>query len=165
MRNCVTHTSSVGVFGRLNQGLDQSLVEGRDVVWFSAEDELSIGHDGLVDPVCAGVLDVGLEGWPGGYGFSTQRVCFDEGPGAMTDCGDGLTGGDELADEVDCCWFHAEMVGVHHAARQQKGVVVVRVGFGEGQVYLDGLTPILLVPTFDLAVFGCNDDGGGAYIV
>ena len=51
----------VCVLRRVDDGFDEGLAECRNVVGFSAEDELAIRDDGLVNPVCAGVLDVGLK--------------------------------------------------------------------------------------------------------
>jgi len=44
--------------------LDHLLVEGRDVVRLAARDEVVVDDDLLVDPLAAGVADVGLERRP-----------------------------------------------------------------------------------------------------
>src|SRR5260370_33429490 len=65
------------------QGFDELVAEGGDVFGFAAGDEVA-GLDYLfVDPVGAGVFEVGVGGGPGGYGLSFDDVCFDQAPGEL----------------------------------------------------------------------------------
>jgi len=144
------------------QGFDELVAEGGDVFWFAAGDEVAVLHDLFVDPVGAGVFEVGVDGGPGGDGFSFDDVGLDQAPGAVADGGDGFAGFDELFDEGYGVLVGAELIGVDLAAREDEGVVVGGLDLVDEMVDFDGLAPVGVVPALDLAFFDGDDFDGGA---
>src|SRR5689334_2090060 len=116
---------------KVSKFLDHPAVEGRNVVGVSARDQPVIDHDCLVHPLCPGVLEIGLERRPGGHLAALDRSRFNEGPGAVTDCSDGLTGIDKGFDKAHGFWIHAQLVRVHHAARQHQGIKLLWISLVE----------------------------------
>src|ERR1035437_373807 len=94
----------------LADGLDDGLVEGRNVVGVAAEDELAVGHDLLIHPVGAGVLQVGFQRGPRCDRLALQRARVDQRPRAVTDGRDRLSRSDELAGGGGGLWVHAGVV-------------------------------------------------------
>jgi hypothetical protein len=144
------------------QGFDELVAEGGDVFGFAAGDEVTVLDDFLVDPVGAGVGEVGLDGGPGGDSFAFDYVGFDQTPWTVADGGYGFSGFDELLDEGDGVLVGAELVGVDLAAGEDKGVVVGRFDLVDEMVDLDGLAPVGLVPAFNLSGFDGDDVYGGS---
>jgi amino acid efflux transporter len=114
--------------GAVGDGLEQGGVEGRQVVGVAARDEVAVLHDLLVDPLRAGVAQVGLEAGPARHGAATHDVGLDEGPGRVADRRDRLAAGDEVAHERDGVCVGAQGVGVGDATGQHQGVEVVDRG-------------------------------------
>jgi len=133
------------------QGLDECVAEGWDVFRFAAGDDVAVLDDFPVDPVGAGVREVGVDGGPGGHGLALDDACFDEPPRAVTD--GGLAGLDELSDELYRITVGAELVRVDLAAGEDEGVVVGGLDIGDEVVDFDGFALVGLVPAFDLSVF------------
>jgi hypothetical protein len=144
------------------QSFDELIAEGGDVFGFAAGDEVAVLHDLFVDPVGTGVLEVGVDGGPGGDGLSFDYVGFNQAPGTVADGSDGFSGFDELFDEGDGVLVGAELVGVDLAAGEDEGVVVGGFDFVDEVIDFDGLSPVGVVPTLDLAFFDGDDFDGGA---
>src|SRR5215212_7495747 len=89
---------AVCAFGELFYHL---FVEGGDVVGLAAGDESVVRDDLFVNPLRARVNQVGLDGRPGGHRAAFDRARFDERPGAVADCRDGLARVEERLDEGD----------------------------------------------------------------
>src|SRR5215218_3244448 len=70
--------------------LGQLLAEGREIVRPAARHEAVVHHDLLVDPIAAGVADIGLNRRPRGDGPVAHDVGLHERPGAVADYGHGL---------------------------------------------------------------------------
>jgi hypothetical protein len=141
------------------------VAEGGDVFGLAAGDEVAVLHNLLVDPVGAGVFEIGVDGGPGGDGLTFDDVGLDQAPGAVADGGDGFAGFDELFNEGYGVLVGAEDVGVDLAAGEDEGVVVGGVDIGDEMVDFDGLAPVGLVPAFDLAGFDGDDLYGGSCLL
>ena len=139
------------------QGFDDLVAEGWNVFGFAAGDEVAVLNDFLVDPVGAGVFQVGVDGGPRGDGLAFDDVGFDQTPGAVTDGGYGFSGFDELLDEGYGVFVGAELVGVDLAAGEDEGVVVGGFDVVDEVIDFDGLAPVGLVPALDLAGFDGED--------
>jgi hypothetical protein len=135
------------------QGFDDLFAEGGNVCGFATGDEVAVLDDLFVDPVGAGIFQIGVDGGPGGDGLALDDAGFDQTPGTVTDGGYGFSGFDKLFDEGYGVFVGAELVGVDLASGKNQGVVVVGVNFGDEVINLDGLAPVGLVPALDLAGF------------
>ena len=72
----------------------------------------------------------------------------------MADCCNGLVRHSEFADNGHCAFVHAQDIGVHLAAGEKKRVVARTVGdFIDRLLYGNALSPVLLVPSLDFALF------------
>jgi amino acid efflux transporter len=114
--------------GAVRQRLEEGGVEGRQVVGVAARDEVAVLDDLLVDPLRAGVAQVGLEAGPAGDGAAAHDVGLDESPGRVADRGHRLATRHEVADERDGVCVGAQRVGVPDAAGEHQGVEVVDGG-------------------------------------
>src|SRR5579872_5470491 len=102
MKLCVGgahHAFSFSGSRSLAQRLDDRIAEGRNVVRSPAEDELAVGYNLLIDPVCACVLQIGFERWPRGDSLAAQGARFKQGPWPVTDRRNSFSGRNELTDE------------------------------------------------------------------
>jgi hypothetical protein len=135
----------------LTDGFDDGLAEGGNVIGLAAEDELALRDYFLIDPAGSGVFQISLERGPLRYRLALERAGLDQRPGAVADCGDCFSGGDELADEVHRFGVHAQVIGIHHAAGQHQCVIFVGVGVVEQLVDLDSVAPFLGV-----SALGCS---------
>jgi len=79
---------------------NDGFIEGGNVVGVAAEDELAVGDNFLIDPVSAGVLEIGLERGPRGDGLALEGAGFEQGPGSMTDGSNRSARRDKLAEGV-----------------------------------------------------------------
>src|SRR3982751_6825082 len=68
--------------------LDHLPIESWDVVRLAAGDDAVINHNLLVDPVRAGVLQIGLQRWPGSDRPAAHGFSVDERPWSMANRGD-----------------------------------------------------------------------------
>src|SRR6266702_74168 len=139
--------------------------EGGDVCGLAASDEIGVGDDLAVDPVCAGVGQIGVEGGPGGHGVAFDDSRFDEGLWAVADGRDRLAAFGKLANEGDCGLVHAKIVGIHYATGQDEGVVIARSGIVDEAVDLDGSSPVGLIPPLDLALVDGEDLAFGSGVL
>ena len=139
------------------QGFDDLFAEGGDVFGSAAGDEVAVPDDLFVDPLGAGIFEVGVDGGPGGDGLAFDDVGFDQAPGPVADGGYGFSGFDELLDEGYGVAIGAEFVGVDLAAGQDEGVVVCGSDVVDEVVDFDGLAPVGLVPALDLSGFDGED--------
>jgi amino acid efflux transporter len=114
--------------GAVRQRLEEGGVEGRQVVGVAARDEVAVLDDLLVDPLRAGVAQVGLEAGPAGDGAAAHDAGLDEGPGRVADRGHRLAARHEVADERDGVCVGAQRVGVRDPAGEHQGVEVVDGG-------------------------------------
>lgn len=86
-----------------------------------------VAHDDLaVDPLAAGVPDVGGEARPAGQLPTTDDVGFDQSPRAVADDGQGPARVDRGPHQIDGLGHGAEVVGVGHPAGQEHSVELVR---------------------------------------
>ena len=84
----------------------------------------------------------------------------------MADRGDGLARLGEILDQSDGAVFHAQEVGIDLAAGQKQRVIAFAAAdFVQGLVDLDAVTPIVFVPTLDLAAFEADDGGFDAHLL
>ncbi len=74
----------------------------------------------------------------------------------MTDGRDRLALFEETLDELDSLRLHAQLVGIHHAARKQQSVVTAGVGGLERHVHWHFLAPLFVVPASNFAFLGRN---------
>ena len=125
-RRTATQRASGGLAGRaVGDRLEQGGVEGREVVGVAAGDEVAVLDDLLVDPLGAGVAQVGLEARPARDGAAAHDVGLDESPGCVADRGNRLPAGDEVPDERDGVCVGAQGVRVGHSTGQHQRVEVV----------------------------------------
>lgn len=125
-RRTATPRASGGLAGRaVADRLEQGGGEGREVVGVAAGDEVAVLDDLLVDPLRAGVAQVGLEARPARDGAATHDVGLDERPRRVADRGDRLSTGDEVPDERDGVRVGAQGVGVGDPTGQDQRVEVV----------------------------------------
>ena len=125
-RRSATRRGSGGLAGgAVGQRLEQGGAEGREVVGVAAGDEVAVLDDLLVDPLRAGVAQVGLQARPARDGAAAHDVGLDEGPRRVADRGDRLAAGDEVTDERDRVCVGAQGIGVGDAAGQHQRVEVV----------------------------------------
>lgn len=125
-RTAATQRGSGGLAGRaVGDRLEQGGGEGREVVGVAAGDEVAVLDDLLVDPLGAGVAQVGLEARPARDGAAAHDVGLDESPGCVADRGNRLPAGDEVPDERDGVCVGAQGVRVGHSTGQHQRVEVV----------------------------------------
>ena len=117
-------------------------------------DQALVDDDLLVDPVAAGVADVGPQRRPRRDRAAAQHVGLDQRPRGVADRGDRLALLEEAADEGDGVLVHAQEVGVGDAARQHEAVVVGRVGVGDRAVDRERVGLVEVVEGLDLARLG-----------
>ena len=115
-----------------------------------------------IDPVGAGVAQVGLQRRPRGHLAAARSPGLDDQPGAVADGADRLAGIEERLDEGHRLRLHAQPVRVHHAAGQQQGVVVIGLRSVEPDVDRDRLAPVGVVPTADPVALRRDDARAGA---
>src|SRR5215213_8024251 len=96
----------------VSKRLQQSTVESRDIVGLAAGDQVAVDHGGLVDPLTAGIANVGLQAWPGGEPLAPHNASLDQRPRRVADGRDRLAGGDEVPDEGHSALVHSQPVGV-----------------------------------------------------
>jgi hypothetical protein len=89
--------AGVNSFGDL---FDHLAIEGGDVVRLAAGHEPLIDDDFFIDPICAGILEVGLNRMVRRYLAALDEAGVDQRPGAVADCGDRLAGLGELPHEL-----------------------------------------------------------------
>jgi hypothetical protein len=85
----------------LGELLDELGVESVKVIGFATGDEALVDVDFLVDPLGAGVAQVGLQAWPGGQRAAVNDPRVDQGPRRVADRADRLARLEEGADELD----------------------------------------------------------------
>ena len=119
-----------------------------------------VAHDDLlVHPAAAGVADVGLQARPTREHPALDDTRLDERPRRMTDRGDGLSGLEERADELDRVRVGAELVGVGHAAREHEPDEVVRVRVGDRDGGLEDVLLVEMVERLHVARFRGDEHG------
>src|SRR6204780_5367555 len=67
---------------------DDLRIERRDVIRTAARHQTLVDDDLLVDPIGAGVLEIGLQRRPRGYAPAARRAGLDDGPGSVANCSD-----------------------------------------------------------------------------
>ena len=132
-------------------------IEGGDVVGFSARDQITIDNNLLIDPVSSRVLEIGFQRWPGGHAPPSRGTCLDDGPRPVADRCHWLAGIEEGLHERDCLGVHPEEIGVHHTARQEQRVVVLRLRLIERLIHVQFITPLRELPGSNTGVFGRDD--------
>ena len=118
----------------LRELLDELGAEGRQIVRFAAGDEAVVDDDLLVDPLAAGVADVGLQRRPGRDPPAAHHVGLDQRPGTVADDPDRLAGCREVGDETDGARIDAQLVGIGDATGQDETVEIVDAGLVERPV-------------------------------
>src|SRR5205085_8289562 len=91
-------SAPVGALGEL---LDHLLAEGGEVVGLAARYKAILDTDLLVDPVAAGVADVGLDARPRRDRAALQHVRLDQRPGPVAYDRRRLLGIEEALHELD----------------------------------------------------------------
>src|SRR3982074_2865317 len=59
-------------------------IERRNIVGLAARYEISVDHDLLIKPLCAGIPQVGFQRRPGRNPSPARCTCLDHGPGTVT---------------------------------------------------------------------------------
>src|SRR5687768_11813 len=75
--------------------------KGREVVWLAARDDPVLDHHLTIDPLAAGVPDVGSDARERGQRQAAHDARFDEHPRRVADGRHRLAGLDEVAHEGD----------------------------------------------------------------
>src|ERR1700759_4584493 len=96
---------------RLPELLDDAGVERRNVVRLAARRQIAVGDHFLVDPVCAGIREVGLDRRIRRHAPATRGPGLDHEPWPVANGRDRLLLVEEGLGEGDGSWAHAQFVG------------------------------------------------------
>src|SRR3546814_9314446 len=98
-----------------------------------------------------------ISDWSSDVCSSDLHPCLGQHPGPVTDRAHGLAGLNEGAHEGHCPLVGAQDVGIDLAARQHQRVVAGNIDLVDRLVDRDGITPVALFPTADLASLRRHD--------
>ncbi|PAV92551.1 hypothetical protein WR25_25866 [Diploscapter pachys] len=133
--------------------------QGGEIIGVAAGDEALVDDDLLIDPIAAGVADVGLQAGEGRERAALHHIRLDQGPGRVTDGGDGLAGFEEGVDEGDDLLRGAQLVGADAAAGDDEAVELIRGHVADRLVDREGLAGVeVVVHRLRLARFQADDD-------
>ena len=126
-----------------------------DVVGLAARDEgsgaaVGVDHDLLVEPLGAGVAQVGLQARPRGELPTLDHVRLHQRPGRVADGGHDLSVTEERLGEGDRVGVGAQRIGVGHAAGQDQRVVGPRIGVGDLAIGGEHVGLVEVVEALDL---------------
>jgi hypothetical protein len=98
--------------------MNHRVVELRNIIGLAAGRQILIGDIHFIDPVAAGVANVGLQRRPRSQAASANDVSFDQRPRRMTNRRDRLARIKERPHEPHGFLIHTQLVGVCNAARK-----------------------------------------------
>src|SRR5437762_209057 len=135
-----------------------------DMARLATRHQPGVDVDLLVDPVAPGVPDVRREARPRGQRPPFHDPRLNQGPRAMADRRDGLSGLEEGARELDRVVARPQDVGVRDAAWKDEGVVVVRVRLGHGSIDRERVGLVEVLESLHLPALRRDQLGLGAGI-
>ncbi len=83
----------------------------------------------------------------------------------MADGRDGLAGVEERLHEIDRRGVDAQLIGIHHPARQEQGVEVLRPGARQRHVHAELVGLLEVIPALHVIDGRRDDQGPGAGVV
>src|SRR5262245_19463799 len=137
--------------------LDKLLIERRDVIRLAAGDEAVVNNDRLVDPVCSGIFQVGLDRLVRGHSLPFDESGVNERPRTVANGSDWLARFVERSHELERPLVATEFVGIHHTARQYQSIKTVRPRRLEWYIDCKLIAPFGVVPAFHFARVGRYD--------
>src|SRR5215469_14701272 len=93
--------------------LEHLPVERWNIIRLAAGDHVAVTHGLLIDPIGARVFQVCYKRRPGRHAATARRAGFQDGPWAVADRRDRLSGVEEGFHEGHGLWLHAELIRVH----------------------------------------------------
>src|SRR3954447_2320473 len=138
----------------LSELLHDLAAEGVEVVGLAARHQARIDVYLLVDPVPAGVADVGLEARPRGDRAPLQHIRLDERPGPVADHADRLAGLEEGADERHRLRDRSQVVRICDASWKHQAVVVGRVRVADRAIDVETVACVQMVERLDVSFLG-----------
>lgn len=139
---------------RLAEFSNDSIVKRWKVIRLAAGGQVTIGHDFFIYPVPACIPNVGPYGGPGRESLFLQHSRLHQHPWSVANSAHGLARVEEVGHEGDRLGFNTKFVRIDLTARQDKPVVVRGLGVIQRLVNLGLLTPVGMVPAFDLTGLG-----------
>jgi len=110
------------------------LYDGGNVVGLAAGDQVTVVHHHSIDPIAAGVANIGFQGRPRRERPIAHDVGLHQYPRAMANRRDGLSRPGELAHKFDRLLIESQRVGVDDPAGQQQGGKIRAVRLRKRQV-------------------------------
>lgn len=133
--------------------LDDFGDERIEIAGISRGDDALIGNHGLVNPASTGIFHIGADRGIGRCLTAAQRISFDQQPRPMADSSDDLAGRDEIAHQLNGLGIGPQDIRIDLTTGNDQRIVIAGRSLFDSEVYIDRVTPVLVIPAFDRFFF------------